>query len=66
MPIQLLEYQMFITVVTAMVNTALLQQLWQISLDIVHIQEYLGCVRSSKNLYTLCVVKRKFAHTVCD
>ena len=37
MPIQLLEYQMFITVVTVMVNTALLQKLWQISLDIVHI-----------------------------
>ena len=40
------------------VNTALLQQLAQLSLDNVHIQEYIGCV--------VCTVKRKFAHTVCD
>ena len=39
------------------VNTALLQQLWQLSLDIVHIQEYLGCVRSCKNRVETFVTK---------
>ena len=40
------------------VNTALLQQLWQLSLDNVHIQEYLGCVQLREFVHTLCAIKR--------
>ena len=55
------------------VNTAFLQQLWQLSLDNVRIQRYLSCVRqesfhthcvrSRENPYTLCMIKRSLFST---